>query len=490
MTVRESAHLNHERGVPRTRSPRRGRLRCATLNVGNDLRERTLGGTGGRFGLPVSSRCCNRSNCMQSLCDNSRHQAVTAAWQFGKTLATQRRRQGHPPSSGEPRCVSTRTDQQLDFIDTNKSSRFVLASSSVDSTLRVRNAAQSACLLLCIYFVAATATCFGQDRVIIQQPGGSRLPYSGYVDDYTGREVILRTKTGEGLKRFPREDVIQVQTAYTAHHEKGRQLLSNGKPTEAKVELTQALKEEDRAWVRREILAQLVRCALWNGNYRAAMPLFLSIVESDPETIHYGLAPLAWGDTASEAGLKVDARNWLTDKSPVSQLIGASHLLFDRELNDQAEKVLRQLARDVNIKIQRLAQMQLWRVRSLGGAATANELGRWEAAIDELPEELRVGGYFVLGQTFRRQHQPERAAAMLLWLPLVYDADRYLAARACFDAAELVASFGDHAQATTLYSELVFRFGDTPYGRQAEERWKKLRGEAAGPTPEPPEKSR
>ncbi|HEY4260139.1 MAG TPA: tetratricopeptide repeat protein, partial [Schlesneria sp.] len=212
-------------------------------------------------------------------------------------------------SSGEPRCVSTRTDQRRDFIDTNKSSWFVLESSKisrVDSTLRVLNVAHGVCRLLCVSLITATAICSGQDRVIIQQPGGSRLPYSGYVDDYTGREVILRTKAGEGFKRFPREDVIQVQTAYTAHHEKGRQLLSNGKAAEAKVELTQALKEEDRGWVRREILAQLVRCALWNGNYRAAVPLFQSIVESDPETIHYGLAPLAWGDTASDAGLKVD----------------------------------------------------------------------------------------------------------------------------------------------------------------------------------------
>eukprot|EP00456_Euglypha_rotunda_P069217 TRINITY_DN607_c0_g1_i1.p1 TRINITY_DN607_c0_g1~~TRINITY_DN607_c0_g1_i1.p1 ORF type:complete len:392 (+),score=100.85 TRINITY_DN607_c0_g1_i1:1760-2935(+) len=344
--------------------------------------------------------------------------------------------------------------------------------------------------ICCLCVLMGTALCHGQDRVTVQQPGGSRFPITGYVDDYTGRELILRTKTGEGLKRYPREDVVQVQTAYTAHHEKGRQLLASGKPNEARTELTHGLKEEDRAWVRREILAQLIRCALWDGNYRAAAPLFLSIVESDPETIHYGLIPLAWGDTASEAAIKLEARGWLADKSPVAQLIGASHLLFDRELNEQAEKVLRQLARDVNIKIQRLAQMQLWRVRSLGGTATPNELVRWEAAIDELPEELRVGGYYVLGQTFRRQQQPERAAAMLLWLPLVYDADRYLAARACFDAAELVESFGDRAQATSLYGELAFRFGDTPFGRQAEEQWKRLRGEPAGPTPAPAEKSR
>lgn len=298
---------------------------------------------------------------------------------------------------------------------------------------------------------------------------------SGIVDDYTGRELTLLVRSGEAPRKYPRQDVIEVQTAYTAHHEKGRQLLAKGQPVEAKTELNQALKEEDRAWVRREILAQLVRCALWNGNYRSATPLFLSIVESDPETMHYGLAPLAWTETPSDADIKLDARGWMGDRSVVSQLIGASHLLFDRDLNDQAETVLRRLAREPNIKLQRLAQMQLWRVRSLSGTATPNELGRWEAAVDELPDELRAGGFFVLGQTFRRQQDPERAAAALLWLPLVYDADRHLAARACYDAAEMVESFGDKGQATNLYSEVAFRFGDTPLGPRAAAKWKTLR---------------
>jgi len=90
---------------------------------------------------------------------------------------------------------------------------------------------------------------------------------------------------------------------------------------------------------------------------------------------------------------------------------------------------------------------------------------------------LRAGGYYVLGQTFRRQQQPERAAAILLWLPLVYDSDRYLAARACFEAAELVESFGDRPQATNLYSEVVFHFPDTPLAGKAEEKWKRLKDE-------------
>ncbi len=335
-----------------------------------------------------------------------------------------------------------------------------------------------------VQFLIGTIVAVAQDYVIVQQPGGSRVKYPGIIDDYTGREVTLQIRLGEKLRRYARQDVVEVQTAYTAHHEKGRTLLAKGKPVEAKAELTLALKEEDRTWVRREILAQLIRCALWDGNYRAATPLFLSIVESDPETLHYGLAPLAWTDEVAEANVKLDARTWLADRLLESQLIGASHLLFDREQNDQAEATLRRLAREANIKLQRLAQMQLWRVRSLSGTATPNELVRWEMSIDELPEELRMGGYFVLGQTFKRLQQPERAAAELLWLPLVYDGDRYLAARACYDAAEQVESFGDQAQATNLYGEMVFRFGDTPLGKKAEAKWKKLRDDSADPKPD------
>ena len=45
----------------------------------------------------------------------------------------------------------------------------------------------------------------------------------------------------------------------------------------------------------------------------------------------------------------------------------------------------------------------------------------------------------------------------------------------CYDAAELIESLGDRVQATNLLSEVVFRFGDTPFGPQAETKWKALR---------------
>lgn len=342
-----------------------------------------------------------------------------------------------------------------------------------------------------VVLIVSAGQAFSQDRITIQQPGGSRFPVSGVVEDYNGREVIVQIRSGEPPRRYPRHEVVEVVTAYTSHHENGNQLLSRGNPTQAKVEFQTALKEEDRTWVRREILAQIIRCDLWKGDYRAATASFLAIVESDPETLHYGLAPLNWTNQASDSSTKLEARSWIADKSVAAQLIGASHLLFDREMNSQAETTLKRLARESNIKLLRLSQMQLWRVRSASGTATPGEVARWEAVIDELSGEMQRGGLYVLGQTLRQQQQPERAAAALLWLPLVYDSDRTLAARACFDAAELVESFGDTAQATNLYGELVFRFGDTPPAAKAEERWKKLRM-AADPTERqenPPETS-
>ena len=302
---------------------------------------------------------------------------------------------------------------------------------------------------------------------------------AGLVEDYTGRDLTIRQRIGDKLKSYPRSEVVEVQTAYTARHDRGRMLLSEGRAVEAAIELNAAVKEEDRAWVRREILALLVKCALWDGDYRTAVTRFLLIAESDVETFHFNVAPLAWTDDLQSGDVRLEAKSWLAAKSPVSKLFGASHLLTDPASTNEAEAALRFLARDANLRVQRLAQMQLWRQRMKAGMATPAELSRWEAAVEELPEELRAGGYFVLGQAYRKQQEPERAAAALLWLPLVYDADRHLAARACYHAAEQLESLGDRPQATNLFSEVVFRFGDTPWGPQAEAKWTALRQPAA-----------
>ncbi len=339
------------------------------------------------------------------------------------------------------------------------------------------------CLVVVICRAICFATAFGseaiyaQDRVLIQQSGGSRIPISGHVEEYTGRELSLRLRPDEPLRRYPRADVIEVVTEYTPHHDRGRRLIAAGKNSEAKTEFAAAMNEENRPWVRREILASQAKCALWTGDYHGAVSRFLPIVESDSETFHFGLVPLNWTDDEPSVKLRFDSREWTSPAAiPLTKLIGASWLLSVSDGTLDAEQILKRLAREPDIRVQRLAQMQLWRLKlKRSEQLDPAEITHWEQFVERIPVELRGGSYFVIGQAWKQRHEHERAARAFLWLPLVHDVDRWLAGRACFEAAESMELLGDLTQAANLYSEVVFRFGDTKWGPAAESAWKAIR---------------
>jgi tetratricopeptide (TPR) repeat protein len=315
-----------------------------------------------------------------------------------------------------------------------------------------------------------------QDRVLLQQPGGSRFPMSGYIEDYTGREISLRLKPSEPVRRYARADIVEVKTEYTSHHERGRKLFASGNIAEAGDEFIAALNDEDRPWVRREILASQVKCALWKGDYYGAVSRFVPIVQSDSETFHYGLAPLNWTDDQPAENLRIEVREWIGPKATsLSRLIGASWLLSVADANMEAQTALKKLARDPDVRIQRLAQMQLWRMKlKVSSQLDPDEITGWEKFVEDLPVELRGGAYFVIGKAWKQRKEHEKGARAFLWLPLVYDADRWLSSRACFEAAESLDIAGDRAEATKLYSEVVFRYGETPWGPKAEAAWNLL----------------
>ena len=335
----------------------------------------------------------------------------------------------------------------------------------------------SGAVLGAILFLFGATRLLAEDRILIQQSGGSRFPMSGYVEDYNGREIVFQLKANEPVRRYPRSDAIEVTTVFTPHHERGRKLFNSGKIADARQEFIAALDDEDRPWVRREILASLVKCALWVGDTLEAISRFQPIVQSDAETFHYGLIPLNWTDDMPPANLRFDAREWVDPgATPLLKLIGASWLLSVADGTGDATQTLRRLARDPDVRIQRLAQMQLWRLKLNGLERVAPlEIARWEQFAEEIPVELRGGCHFIIGQAWKQRQEHERAARSFLWLPLVFDADRYLCGRACFEAAESLRESGDVTQANNLYSEVVFRYGDTPWGAKAEAEWKALR---------------
>src|SRR5579872_4815595 len=124
---------------------------------------------------------------------------------------------------------------------------------------------------IAIVVMAAATRGSAQDKVVLQRPNlASRLTISGFVEDYTGVEVSIRTEATEPARTFPAAEVVEIQTAHTDAQNRGLKLLSEGQLDEAIRELETALKKESRTWVRREILATLVRCAVRHGNYMTA----------------------------------------------------------------------------------------------------------------------------------------------------------------------------------------------------------------------------
>ena len=305
------------------------------------------------------------------------------------------------------------------------------------------------------------------DRVVIRGKGrNSRITLQCAIIDYTGRGITLRTVVGT-VRSFPTAAIVDVRTAQSPHHVRGLIAFTQGKYQQAASFFEDALRAESRKWVKREILAFLVKCGLQTGDLKSATQRFLRLVKSDPTTRHFSLIPLTWAAQTLDADQKAIARGWLSGSDSVAKLIAASRLLHDAKSGRSAETALKQLSTDINTQVSRLAQIQLWRKRLLGSVPKAYELSLLRKEIARLPKNLRGGGYYLLGQGHLRRKENEQAAAALLWVPLVYDHDRLLAARACLEAADALNGVGRTTEAVTLYRELQQRFGDTKFAREA-----------------------
>ena len=310
--------------------------------------------------------------------------------------------------------------------------------------------------LLLLLLMSAPA--WGEDRVVIQSPGqSSRVTVSGHIEDYNGRELILRTGVGTGVQRFPHEEVIEVLTQYTAPHEEGRRQLQAGHPELAWESLSRALEAEERKWVRREILALQVQCALWEQKYPQAASRFLAMAESDLHTRHFRLIPLAWGDDPLPGMAIAEARTWLRSSSGVARLIGASWLLNSAD-DVEARQVLDQLGSDPHPYVQRLAQAQLWRVRFRDPSLAKEELRHWEQLTENFPEVLRAGPQLLIGRGYAERQEWLPAAAAWLWIPLVHFDRRDLAAEALWLAAQALEAAGDPSAAERLGREALSRY--------------------------------
>ena len=116
---------------------------------------------------------------------------------------------------------------------------------------------------------------------------------SGEIVGYNGRILRVRISGGR-VTRIDGDRVQRIETRRTAEQLSGDRLLEQRAIREALSQYRAALESERRAWVRREILAQAVRCYRELGDRRSAAESFLRLYQSDPTTEQFASIPLAW----------------------------------------------------------------------------------------------------------------------------------------------------------------------------------------------------
>jgi tetratricopeptide (TPR) repeat protein len=342
--------------------------------------------------------------------------------------------------------------------------------------LRVRHSSLIGLAVWCCATVANAQTATGPatvvDTVILapQADGAGRIVVTGRVIDYTSTALVLEAS---GQKQtIPGKQVVEVRSTWTAEQTAGDDLWRRRDYAAAQAKYAAALSTEQRPWVQHRVRSKLVAVLREQDRWELAAEEFLRLVTADPQTPYFAVIPLPWTATAPSPALEAKARNWATaGSSSAAALLGASFLLSSAD-RTSALKRLRELALDGDIRIAVLAEAQLWRNAAV--TADANMVEGWERTLDKLPEPLRAGPALVVGRAWAQRNEPERAALLLLRVPILHDDQHRLAAEALWSGGQMLERMSQTAEAATLYRELVRDFPKSQVAGPAGERIKEL----------------
>lgn len=334
---------------------------------------------------------------------------------------------------------------------------------------RLRHVLPALLVLPTALLPAVAAAADYSDKILIQPTGtsGKKLIVCE-IEDYDAKWLTVLEPNIRDPRKYHSEEVSRIETHHVQPYLDALAALGRNDIDAAENSLRQALDEEGRAWVRREILAYLVRVALWRGDYVTAAGRFQAIVDSRENTRFYNLFPLVWSERTLQPGQADRAYPLLTSERPHTRLVGASILAFHPGFGPLAQKELRALTEQGDDRIRRLAEAQLWRVRLHAEEAQSFDLDRWGDQLKVMPSELRGGPSFVLGQAQLRFLRREAGALLMLRVPILYDHDRLLAAEALLQAGDALSAHGRPQEARALYREVRARYVGTPAAGEAD----------------------
>ncbi len=304
-------------------------------------------------------------------------------------------------------------------------------------------------------------------HVSIGEGTRSRVRLTGEVLDYTGQTLLLRLPSG-GERAFPVDRVHAIETVRTGEQQAADKLYRERQTQTALEQYRRALDKEERRWVRREIVAQIVSCSQELGDIPSAVQFFMLLAQSDSHTPHFDCIPLVWLPREPSPALEELALKWLArPEDDLSGLLGASHLLTSRHRQAASER-LRSLSFDQDARVASLARAQFWRL----SFAMANDMQvqNLAADVEKMPTALRGGPYFVLGEAFSARQQHAQAALAYLRVPILYPRDRLLAGRALLEAGRQLERIGQASEAVSLYREVLQTHPQSTLSAEAQER--------------------
>ncbi len=328
-------------------------------------------------------------------------------------------------------------------------------------------------IVLALFAALASLPAAAQDTVSISSttnPQG-HLKLTGRILDYTGEGLNIEL-TGGVPRTIPAEQVLHIETNYSRPQVEADRLFAKGEFQSALALYAQARNGESRAWVRRQITAQIVWCQQALDRWAQAGEEFLVLVRSDPATIYFDCIPLAWIPAELPRDLEQAAQQWIAREDlPAAVLLGASHLL-PTHAGPGALTRLKQLTTVNDPRVARLALAQTW--RTLTVTADVEQLKNWSRLIDQMPEPLRAGPSYVLGLGWAQHQQYEQAALAWMRLPILHSQHRLLTMRALQDAGQALERLSRVRQAATLYAELTQTYPNTRPAAEARQRLEEL----------------
>ncbi|MFW6170447.1 MAG: tetratricopeptide repeat protein [Planctomycetota bacterium] len=292
-----------------------------------------------------------------------------------------------------------------------------------------------------------------EDVVVVSrsEPSGESRR-RGTIIDYTGEALTLELSSGRKTRIEPSR-VRGYETKREPAHKRGDELFEEKRYADAVVSYRNAMEPEQRRWMRRVILAQMVRCYHNMRQIVQAGETFRLILQSDPSTQLLDAMPLPWTSAAVPSSVAERAGRWIKDDDiPGMRLIGASWLL-GASSRQEAIQVLNELSTARDPRIAKLSEAQLWRTRLV--TAPPEALEPWEKELLTLPASLRAGPYFLLGKLRARHKRHQAAVLAFMRVPILYSSQHDLVAEALFAAGEQLEKTGEQEGAHTVYRELV-----------------------------------